>query len=521
MANQKGATAVLIAISLFAIVGFVALTIDLGHHYVVKNELKNAADAGSLAGARFLYNDTGTAVNHAGYTNKDGVGILSANQIAHDSATENKGQKEAVEVINWSTNNCSDDEDVQRGHWRLSDRTFHCSTNTDPTTLFGVSEEVLDNDLDFINAVKVRTRRETTPIISFFARIFGYQSFTMTVESVAWIGFENYAGPADLPIAVCSYAVQNSNGDYDCNIGRMFRTPSETAMWTSLEQCKSDGGPSVNTPTVRGLIKCEVGDGTLVVSPTIGTNNGQIETVFEDIEACWRQNTMDDDNFVFGVKPWTVKLPVIRCVDMNNQTCAPVLSITEFNILWVNASPSDDQYPVKTEGIEIKDADDNIVTTYEAWPVSEDKSDGGWNEVTDPDDNTVILEADTDAGETLTQLSDYKEGEYYDTTDGDTATTTVYDLWYPESNWSNKKLKRSNALRSNFWSDFADNFNLKMINPDYDPNYPDDPNNPEYITAEYDQMTIYFLPDCSPKSPAGGSGIHNFATLAARPVLVK
>ena len=34
--------------------------------------------------------------------------------------------------------------------------------------------------LDFINAVKQVVRREDTPIASYFARIFGLQSFTQT-----------------------------------------------------------------------------------------------------------------------------------------------------------------------------------------------------------------------------------------------------------------------------------------------------------------------------------------------------
>jgi Flp pilus assembly protein TadG len=61
--NQQGVSAVIIAICLFMLVGFVALAIDVGHLYVARNELQNAADAGALAGARHLYLEDGTAVN--------------------------------------------------------------------------------------------------------------------------------------------------------------------------------------------------------------------------------------------------------------------------------------------------------------------------------------------------------------------------------------------------------------------------------------------------------------------------
>jgi Flp pilus assembly protein TadG len=53
--NQRGVSAVIVGICLFMLVAFVALAIDVGHLYVVRNELQNAADAGALAGARHLY----------------------------------------------------------------------------------------------------------------------------------------------------------------------------------------------------------------------------------------------------------------------------------------------------------------------------------------------------------------------------------------------------------------------------------------------------------------------------------
>jgi len=74
---------------------------------VVRNELQNAADAGALAGARFLYNDEGTAVN------------TGANAIAWNAAKANQALAitGAVSVdVNWPGGNAGD---VQRGHWSL------------------------------------------------------------------------------------------------------------------------------------------------------------------------------------------------------------------------------------------------------------------------------------------------------------------------------------------------------------------------------------------------------------------
>lgn len=50
----RGATAVLVAICLIVLVGFLALALNVGHLFSVRGELQNAADSGALAGAMEL-----------------------------------------------------------------------------------------------------------------------------------------------------------------------------------------------------------------------------------------------------------------------------------------------------------------------------------------------------------------------------------------------------------------------------------------------------------------------------------
>ncbi|MHC4322014.1 MAG: pilus assembly protein TadG-related protein, partial [Planctomycetota bacterium] len=168
--NKRGVVAVIVGILLVVLIGFTALSVDVGHLYVVHNELQNAADAGALAGARFLYTEDGTAVN------------AGANTIAYNAAVANMSESLAVEV-NLSAG------DVQRGHWSFATRTFTPNDSLEAVDLFNVSTEELDADLDFINAVKVICRRETTPAASYFARIFGYQGFIKQAQAIAYAGF--------------------------------------------------------------------------------------------------------------------------------------------------------------------------------------------------------------------------------------------------------------------------------------------------------------------------------------------
>lgn len=50
--KERGAVAILVALSLVALIGFVGLALDLGKLYVVKSELQNSADSCALAAAR-------------------------------------------------------------------------------------------------------------------------------------------------------------------------------------------------------------------------------------------------------------------------------------------------------------------------------------------------------------------------------------------------------------------------------------------------------------------------------------
>ncbi|PMS13438.1 pilus assembly protein TadG [Trinickia caryophylli] len=52
--NERGAIAIMVALAIVALIGFVGLALDLGKLYVVKSELQNSADSCALAAARDL-----------------------------------------------------------------------------------------------------------------------------------------------------------------------------------------------------------------------------------------------------------------------------------------------------------------------------------------------------------------------------------------------------------------------------------------------------------------------------------
>ncbi len=343
--DQKGASAVIIAICIIMLIGFVALAIDIGHIAVARNELQNAADAGALAGARYLYSDNGEAINP------------NANQIGYDAAIANFSEQVPVEV-NWTSGNTGD---VQRGHWSFATRTFTPNDRLEALPIWLYSEDELDSNLDFINAVRVRARRQNILVASWFARIFGYQGFESIAQATAYIGFAGTIWPntIDLPIAVCEDSILDEDGNQlDCNVGRMINSGSkvesnETGGWTSFYQGHDDEGNIVDDPCSGGTNAQEVrslvqgnstcgGTGTpgppetLYIGQDMATNGGEIQTAFNALRNCWLEN--------FKGSPWEVILPVVMCPGNNMTTCQEVTGVVKISILWITGAGEDPEY---------------------------------------------------------------------------------------------------------------------------------------------------------------------------------
>ena len=323
---QRGAVLIVVAIAIVGFIALAALAIDLGHLYVVRNELRNAADAGSLAGARFLYNADGTAVN------------TGANQIAYDAATANNSENVAVDV-NWTSGN---EGDVQRGHWSFAARTFTPNASTVPVDLWNVSTEELDVDTNFINAIRVVARRQATPAASFFARIFGHENFQLSAEAIAYIGFAGTLGPGevDQPIAICADSI-TIDGVYSCNIGRMINSgqnveSSETGGWTSFNQDDPCTG-GTNAQEVRSLVCGDGNPDTITFGQDVATNGGDIQSAFNNLIQCWEQETGK-------TRPWQLTLPVVTCPGNNVGTCEEVHGSVTLNIIWITEAGEDPHY---------------------------------------------------------------------------------------------------------------------------------------------------------------------------------
>jgi Flp pilus assembly protein TadG len=324
--DNGGAVVLWVAILFPVFIGFGALAFDISHFLVVRGEVQNASDAGALAGARFLYNNNGTAVNPG------------ANQIAYDAASANTSQLQTVDV-GWTSGNTGD---VQRGHWSFATRTFTPNNSLAPVNLWNVSSAQLDADPNFINAVRVRAHRRNPQAFAIFGRIFGISGFDVSGEAVAYIGFAGSLrqGEADQPIAICSQALLN-NGAYSCTVGRMINSGQnvatrETGGWTSFDQDSPCTG-GTNAQQVRSLVCSSGNPEPLKLGDDVATNGGDIQSAFNDLINCWR-NATGETQF------WPLRLPVINCPGNNVGTCEEVVGAVVINVVWITGAGEDPGY---------------------------------------------------------------------------------------------------------------------------------------------------------------------------------
>ena len=314
-------TLIIVAICIFMIIALSALAVDIGHLVVTKNELQNAADAGALAGARYLYNDDGTLVD------------VGCNAIGMAGATANKSDKIDVNVAA---------NDVQRGHWSFTARHFTPNNATAPVELWDVSTQALDTNTDFINAVQVTAWRSNPTVGSWFAGIFGYQGFLQSAVAVAYIGFAGSLRPADSdqPIAICKQSLI-TDGVYGCNIGRMLNSGSNdathnTAGWTNFTQpCET-----ANASEMRALVCADGNPGMLNYGEGIGSTGGVQDNVLRDLAQCWRQ-TADTNGDDEADTVWPLMLPVVDCPGNNVSNCAPLKGAVYVNVVWIEESGND------------------------------------------------------------------------------------------------------------------------------------------------------------------------------------
>jgi Flp pilus assembly protein TadG len=225
--NEQGAVAVMVAVTLPVLLGFAALTIDIGHSLVAKNELQDVADAGALAGARRLgtiYQGLSPA-QQVSYTLTSPAPVISDVQ---NVSAQNYGAGRSITV---------NVGDIQIGQWDSVNKTLTVTPATP-------------------NAVRVTARLDGTsngPVSTFLANVMGISSVDVRATATAALTGVSTTNPGDLetPFGISAFRMQTPF----CNAPVRFyptNDPQACGGWHTF----TDTPPNANTlrQQINGMI---------------------------------------------------------------------------------------------------------------------------------------------------------------------------------------------------------------------------------------------------------------------------
>ncbi len=244
--KRRGASAIVIALSMVVLLGAAALVVDMGHLSTVQAELQAAADAAAHAGARQL----------------DGSedGLLLAAEQGHRFANTNEAAQESVLLDG------SHGSDLELGIW---DDGFFSSG--------GAAGE--------INAVRAVARRaDLVPWLSGAA--FGSEALAASAESIAVHQVDGAGELACfLPMAVADCTITDLYGSGVNHVDFYVNPPSVDNVGWAMP----DGNP--NASWLRDQLRDCQHDGTAAVGGDVGLNNGTVSSVLTEMAAMLNEGT--------------------------------------------------------------------------------------------------------------------------------------------------------------------------------------------------------------------------------------
>jgi Flp pilus assembly protein TadG len=169
--DQAGFSAVLAAILIVVLIGFVALALDIGHMVAVKAELQKAAEAGALAGARALALPMG--VTDWNWNNGKAMAV----------STVQKNFVDNISLADFTVAN------VEAGFWDLT-----WTSVTAPAHLLGYTNPAAfvpgNHQVAAVKVIIAKTKGgsgSSAPVVASFASVLGINSMEAKASAVAMI----------------------------------------------------------------------------------------------------------------------------------------------------------------------------------------------------------------------------------------------------------------------------------------------------------------------------------------------
>jgi Flp pilus assembly protein TadG len=314
LVDQEGAIGIVIALLLPVLLGFAGLSIDIGHLYVVNAQLKTAADAGALAGARGLvpYLES-TVGGQTVYT----PNWLNGTAEAQKAVAKNSAENHPLTI---STANPGETPPTLGGGTLLSKATpCYWNLNTKSMTSTAVTPVPFDVPAMHVTVSKTDGQNDGK-VKMFLASIFGVLSADGRGESVAMISFNTSMPPGGIkPMVATKTIVDKYWEKYDPlnpTLPIQFKlgdgTQAEDTMWSTFK-VDSDSNAYTKELIINGNPDpLNIGDSVYLQPGVRAVDYGPNEM----------------GKFINQ----TVVLPVVAPETLVEKTSAPILGFIAFHI---------------------------------------------------------------------------------------------------------------------------------------------------------------------------------------------
>lgn len=274
-ASQQGSVLVMAAVGILFILGMVGLSVDLGHLYVVRSELRRAADAGAMAGVRSLFP----------------YPLSSATLPFTPNCAAALDQGRTIALANLVEGVAPTVANLQTGFWDWSAGQFNPGCSTSP----------------FTNAVTLTLRRDNVEMTAMGALGFGPVSLQATATAVMdWVGKVD-PGNAFVMMIGKKYV---QTGDMDIYLSP---APIEGGGWYAKAPASADNS------TIKSYLDDPSTIPGLKQGDMLNLNNGDWGDVLHILDSSW-----------IGKTVW---VPVVDTGQFNQS--GPVIGFTSVTILDV------------------------------------------------------------------------------------------------------------------------------------------------------------------------------------------
>ncbi len=273
--DQQGSVVTIAVVGVLLILGVVGLAVDLGHLYVVKSELRRAADAGAMAGVRSLFPYPLTSATlpltpNCAAALSQGRTICQANLV----------EREVPAVPN-----------LQTGFWDWSANCFSAGCATQP----------------FTNAVTITARRENIPLT--VMGVFGVGPVNLQASATAVMDWVGKVEPGNAYVLMIGKKYVQTGDMYIY----LNPAPLDSGGWYTREP------QSPNNSIIKGYLDDPSTVPGLKLGDVVNMNNGDWGDVLQVIKNSW-----------IGKTVW---VPVVDTEQFNQS--GPVIGFTSVTILEV------------------------------------------------------------------------------------------------------------------------------------------------------------------------------------------